>query len=62
MSEVHKCPVCYGAGNVDAGLYTRLRDGSTSNLLVEQCRSFGGRGYLVIHEQPPIEFDYTEAQ
>ena len=48
MSEVHKCPVCNGAGSVPYCLYYSL-DGSTSNEFSTQCKSCFGRGYLVIN-------------
>jgi DnaJ-class molecular chaperone len=72
MSEVHRCPVCDGAGLVYQGFYSNKglaqnNDGQIVQIFTgtgtgqETCRSCEGRGYIVVHEpQGTINFNYEE--
>ncbi len=41
------CPVCGGTGRVISGFYGNTETASTNG---EECRSCGGKGYLIINQ------------
>jgi DnaJ-class molecular chaperone len=47
VTEVRKCPVCEGRGQVQAGFYmTTTGCFSSTSLTTEPCRSCEGRGWI----------------
>ena len=56
--HVEKCPVCKGVGQVSAGFYSRGGDCEFWMAFAtspEQCRSCGGKGYLVVPDKIEVE-------
>ena len=52
--HVEKCPVCNGVGQVSGGFYNRGGDCEFWMAFAtspEQCRSCGGKGYLVVPDE-----------
>jgi DnaJ-class molecular chaperone len=44
--EPHKCPICYGRGNVSGGFYNGAGIYSVSDKTMETCRSCNGTGII----------------
>jgi len=56
--HVEKCPVCSGVGQVSGGFYNRGGDCEFWMAFAtspEQCRSCGGKGYLVVPDKIEVE-------
>ena len=56
--HVEKCPVCKGVGQVSAGFYSRGGDYEFWMAFAtspEQCRSCGGKGYLVVPDKIEVK-------
>ena len=56
--HVEKCPVCNGVGKVNGGFYNRGGDCEFWMAFAtspEQCRSCGGKGYLVVPDKIEVE-------
>ena len=61
--HVEKCPVCKGVGQVSAGFYSRGGDYEFWMVFAtspEQCRSCGGKGYLVVPDKIEVENEIQE--
>ena len=56
--HVEKCPVCNGVGKVSGGFYNRGGDCEFWMAFAtspEQCRSCGGKGYLVVPDEIEVK-------
>lgn len=52
MSNVHKCPVCYGVGTVPPGFYDSPGSGTTSNAR-ETCHACNSKGVIIVGDTAP---------
>lgn len=63
MAHAERCPVCNGNGKVPRGFYDQTSGqyaGSAANPF-EQCRSCGGKGYIVVPDFVPDKRPLTRS-